>query len=71
MGLWESKLQLKTDFLRLYLLKHYGGVWIDANIILFQNFDWVNSLPDNEDVINKYGTFPEVFMFELFFYGSN
>ena len=69
MGFLESKLQLQTDFLRLYLLKHYGGVWIDANIILFQDFDWVLQLPDNEDVINKYGTFPEVFMFYLPFYG--
>jgi hypothetical protein len=28
-----SKGQVKANLIRLYLLKHYGGVWIDTSII--------------------------------------
>jgi hypothetical protein len=30
----------KTDVIRLELLYRYGGVWIDATVILFENLKW-------------------------------
>jgi hypothetical protein len=31
----------QADWIRLQLLKHHGGVWIDASTILTQNLNWV------------------------------
>lgn len=31
----------QADWIRLQLLKQYGGIWIDASTILTQNLDWV------------------------------
>lgn len=31
----------KSDIIRLNLLYKYGGVWLDASILLHQNFDWI------------------------------
>lgn len=31
----------KSDYIRLKLLQKYGGVWIDASIILTKNLDWL------------------------------
>jgi hypothetical protein len=33
--------QLTSDFIRLYLLKKYGGFWVDASIILTQSLDFI------------------------------
>jgi hypothetical protein len=32
-----------ADFLRLYLLSEYGGIWLDASVYLNQSLDWVHS----------------------------
>lgn len=30
-----------ADYIRLSLLKKFGGVWLDASIILIENLDWI------------------------------
>ena len=32
----------KSDFIRLELLKKYGGIWMDSTTICFASFDWVH-----------------------------
>ncbi|MCL5050186.1 MAG: capsular polysaccharide synthesis protein [Firmicutes bacterium] len=34
----------QTDWMRLELLNRYGGIWMDASIILTQPLDWVGQL---------------------------
>lgn len=34
----------KTDLLRLELLYKYGGIWMDATVILNENLEWLNPL---------------------------
>lgn len=31
----------QSDWLRLYFLKRYGGIWLDASIILTRSLDWM------------------------------
>lgn len=35
-----------ADYIRLSLLKKYGGIWMDASILLTENFDWFLSRLD-------------------------
>lgn len=30
-----------SDLIRLYLIKEYGGFWLDASILLTENLDWI------------------------------
>ena len=39
----------QADWLRLQLLAQYGGVWIDASIILTRNLNWVHEILRLED----------------------
>lgn len=36
-----------SDFIRLYLLSKYGGIWIDATVILTRSLDWIYSYKTN------------------------
>lgn len=36
--------QLKADLIRLYLIYHYGGIWLDASIFVYKNFEWIQNL---------------------------
>ncbi|MCX5466771.1 glycosyltransferase family 32 protein [Acinetobacter nematophilus] len=36
--------QQKADLLRFDLLYHYGGIWLDASIILYESLDWIAEL---------------------------
>lgn len=36
--------QLKSDLIRLHLLYNFGGIWIDASTILYQNLNWIEKL---------------------------
>lgn len=36
--------QQKADLIRLYLLYHYGGYWLDASILLYEKVDWIAEL---------------------------
>lgn len=31
----------QSDWLRLYLLRRYGGIWLDASIVLTRSLDWM------------------------------
>jgi hypothetical protein len=39
----------QADWLRLQLLSLYGGIWIDASIILTQNLNWVHSAQQEDN----------------------
>jgi len=36
--------QQKADLLRLDLIYHYGGIWLDASILVYENLDWIQNL---------------------------
>lgn len=36
--------QQHSDLLRFYLLYKYGGIWLDASIIVYANLDWIVDL---------------------------
>jgi hypothetical protein len=36
--------QHKADLIRLELMYIYGGIWLDASIILYENLDWIENL---------------------------
>lgn len=36
--------QASSDLIRLILLYKYGGVWLDANIILLKSLDWIQDI---------------------------
>jgi len=57
------KRQTGADYIRLLILKRYGGVWIDLTTILLENLNWLDNLSKNKDVINKFGEKPDIFMF--------
>lgn len=38
----EMPVANKTDVIRLALLYKYGGIWLDATVILQENLDWVH-----------------------------
>lgn len=39
-----------ADFLRMFLLYRYGGVWCDASIILTEDFEWLEKKFQNPDI---------------------
>ncbi|MDO4762881.1 MAG: capsular polysaccharide synthesis protein [Flavobacteriaceae bacterium] len=48
-----------SDVIRLDLLRTYGGIWMDASILLTENLDWVYKLKNqyHTDVIGFYAEF--------------
>lgn len=46
--------QLKSDLIRLDLLTTYGGYWLDASILTFENLDWIQELITNHKT-NSFG----------------
>lgn len=36
----------QSDWLRLYLVAHHGGFWLDASILLTQSLDWMRYRPE-------------------------
>lgn len=41
--------QRQSDWLRLNRLKDYGGVWLDASIILTEPLEWVRKIQQNDN----------------------
>lgn len=39
-----------SDFVRLFLLYRYGGVWCDASLILTEDFSWLEKKFKNPDI---------------------
>ncbi len=35
--------QKVANFIRIYILSHYGGIWIDSTIYLNKSLDWIHS----------------------------
>ncbi len=50
----EISPQLKTDVLRLDLLYSYGGIWIDASVILNENLNWIDEIIEKNST-NAFG----------------
>ncbi len=38
-----------ADFIRIYVLSHYGGIWLDSTIYLNKSLDWIHSYQVNEN----------------------
>ena len=38
-----------ADFIRIYILSTYGGIWLDSTIYLNKSLDWVHSYQVNEN----------------------
>jgi len=38
---YEMGKAMQSDYIRLNLLYNYGGIWLDATIKLYENFDWL------------------------------
>lgn len=55
----ELPLANYSDLIRLSLLKEYGGIWMDASILLTQNLDWIYKIKekDKSDVVGFYSDF--------------
>ncbi len=55
----------QADWLRLKLLAHHGGIWIDASTLLSQNLEWVHTLQAEHNseyvgfYIDRFTTRPE------------
>jgi hypothetical protein len=68
--------QRLSDFVRLHVLHEYGGFWVDASIVMFENLDYFHekqqSSPSVEVVgyrTSKHETRPEFPMIENWFFG--
>lgn len=46
---WNDSHQKLSDLIRLHILYKYGGIWLDASIVCYENFDWVHN--ENSDCI--------------------
>lgn len=47
--------QHKADLIRFKLLYVYGGIWLDASIIVYENLDWIQSVTsENQTEIFAY-----------------
>lgn len=53
---YSNSIQIKSDLIRLNLLLKYGGVWIDASVLLFEDLDWITKLSELEryDLVGFY-----------------
>lgn len=51
---WKSSdipLSLQIDYLKFYILYHYGGIWIKPQTILFQDLSTIQSKLNNYEII--------------------
>jgi hypothetical protein len=39
--IYNDSPQRLSDLVRLHILSKYGGIWLDASIVCYENFDWV------------------------------
>jgi len=40
-----------SDYLRMYLLKKHGGVWMDASVLVLRPLDWIYDIPNNPELV--------------------
>ena len=50
----DLKPQIIADYIRLSLLSKYGGIWMDASILLVENLDWIFKKILNDSVFVFY-----------------
>lgn len=50
-----------SDFVRLYLLLHHGGFWIDASVIMFQSLEWFRNHQQQTDGVEVVGYYMGAF----------
>ena len=51
----------QSDLIRIALVGHYGGVYMDISVILTTDLSWLFDLKNNSNVVNMYGEEPEFF----------
>lgn len=42
--------QQRADLIRFDLIYRYGGIWLDASVILYERLDWINQKIQNSNV---------------------
>ncbi|PZO87490.1 MAG: hypothetical protein DI631_15050, partial [Acinetobacter johnsonii] len=42
--LQKATSQQRADLIRFDLIYHYGGIWLDASIIIYKKLDWIEKL---------------------------
>jgi hypothetical protein len=58
--------QRTSDFIRLHLLSKYGGIWLDASILLTSSLDWIQRYSKDvimysiDNIIDNQTTYPVV-----------
>ena len=57
----DLPIQLQSDWIRLTLLKNFGGIWIDYSTILTKPIDWAFSILEKNrtEVLAFYNEFPD------------
>ena len=72
-GFEKLQIQHKTDFMRLWLLKNYGGVWMDISVVLNTSLNglWQECVSQQAEMsgfwIEKLTTSPHYLVFENWF----
>lgn len=46
-----------SDIIRLALLEKYGGIWVDASVLITENLDWILKNEHKTDVIGFFADF--------------
>lgn len=49
-----DSVQRVSDLVRLSVLSKYGGIWLDASCVMYENLNWVNEFSDDKNVIMYY-----------------
>lgn len=59
----------KSDLIRLIVIKHFGGVYLDYSMLLTEPLDWLLNV--NETIMeNKFGDSPDVVLLYNSYHGS-
>ena len=57
----ETEMTFK-NYLQILVLQRYGGIWIDASIMLTENMTWLSDIKNGKFVNNRIDS-PQVVMF--------
>ena len=59
----ELSFKEKQDIYKLFLLYENGGMLLDVNSFFVNDFSWIEKINEENVVINKKGSFPELLSF--------
>lgn len=63
--------QRLADFIRIHVLKRYGGVWCDASIVCCESFDWIHGLSPTYDFVGfQYGFNEKIPFVDSYFFAT-